>query len=116
MEQRHEPNAGQFKGASRRIASNGDDGGAHAAQGPDEQVAPVHVAAVGRIIHEGVPDAPVARIHQVAGVGQPGVAIGFEKEAGLGHAFDRVGRDGGTIERLRGVIGVPREETDMSRQ
>jgi len=76
----------------------------------------MHFTAVRCIVHERVPDAPAAGIHQVARMGEPGVAIGFEKEPGFRHAIDRVRRNGGEIEGLGCAVGVVCEENDMPRQ
>ena len=116
LEKRHDPDAGQLDGARDGPAGGGHDGGRHAPQRPDEQMGPVHFPAIRRIVHERPTDAPVVGIHQIARMGEPGVAVRFEKEAGLGHTLDRVGRNGRMVEGLRGPVRVPGEEDDMPRE
>ena len=76
---------------------------------PDQQVGPVHGAAMGGVVHAGVADAPVARHEHVAGVGEPSIGVGGCEKSRFGNPLKGVGRDGRADERK----GCPVEENGV---
>ena len=112
MPSRHGPNADEFDGAGGGPVGNHHDGLGGEQDAPEKEVRPVHGAAVGGVVHEGVAEAPAAGGDEVAGVGEPDIGVVFEEEAGFGDAGDGVGRDGAGGERAGGAVGVEGQEDD----
>ena len=114
LEQRHDPYSRQIERPGARPAVPLHEQGGHAPQPPQDRVTPVHGAAVRRVVHEGVADAPVAGVHQVARVHEPGVRIVIEEEPGRGQA--RLGVDDPRIEVARAAVRMDSQHGDQQGQ
>ena len=83
-------------------------------------MAPVHLAAVGGIVGQGVTQAPLARLTQVTGIGKPIIGIGIDEQARLPPRFAdvnlrRCGR-GVAFESAQGRVDAPRHAAEPYRQ
>jgi len=109
LKHRHDPDAGQIEGAGKGPVKPVHEQGGETAEPPQNGMAPVEVAPERRIVHERVADAPIARSHQIAGMGQPGIGIVVQKEP-------RGGEAGGGIDhaRIEGAGGAVRVEGEAS--
>ena len=101
----------QIEGAGEGPVQPAHEQGGEAAEPPQNGMAPMQVAPERRIVHERVADAPIARSHQIAGMGQPGIGIVVQKEPRGGEAGG--GIDHACVEGPRGAVRVEGEAGDV---
>ena len=83
-------------------------------------MAPVHLAAIGGIVSQGVTQTPLSRLAQVTGIGKPIIGIGINEEARVPPRFagiDLRRRGGGVaFKSAQSRVDAPRHAAEPYRQ